>query len=140
MIAIVANVLNSDVFKSEGSKSSTNSLRLDFSSREKLLLTSFNSIAEFGLEYLFFRFLIASFIEFISELVISERSFFVIGLPFKYRTASTLVTRSMSDISLVLRSDWMIFFTEIFPNLPYIYSDAPRNNLYVSLWVSSQNL
>ena len=105
MIAIVANVLNSDVFKSDGSKSSTNSLRLDLNSREKLLFTSFISIAEFGFEYLFFRSLIASFIEFISELVISERSFFVIGLPFKYRTASTLVTRSISDIRLVLRSD-----------------------------------
>jgi len=116
--AIVANVLNSDVFKSEGSKSSTNSLRLDFSSREKLLLTAFNSIAELGLEYLFFRSLIALFIEFISELVISERSFFVIGLPFKYRTASTLVTRSISDIGVVFRSDWLILITEIFPNLP----------------------
>jgi len=31
----------------------------------------------------YFRFLIESFIELISELVISERSFFVIGLPFK---------------------------------------------------------
>ena len=120
LIAIVANVLNSDVFKSEGSKSSTNSLRLDFSSREKLLLISFNSIAEFGLEYLIFRSLIASFIELISELVISERSFFVIGLPFKYRTASTLVTRSISDICLGLESEWLIFITEIFPNLPYI--------------------
>ena len=78
MIAIVANVLNSDVFKSEGSKSSTNSFRLDFSSREKLLLTPFNSIAELGLEYLFFRSLIASFIALISELVISERSFLVL--------------------------------------------------------------
>ena len=77
MIAIVANVLNSDVFKSEGSKSSTNSLRLDFSSSEKLLLISFKSIADFGLEYLFFRSLIASFIELISELVISERSFWL---------------------------------------------------------------
>ena len=67
MIAIVANVLNSDFFKSEGSRSSTNSLRLDFSSREKLLLTAFNSIAELGLEYLFFRLFIASFTEFISE-------------------------------------------------------------------------
>ena len=105
MIAIVAKVLNSDVFKSEGSKSSTNSLRLDLSSREKLLLTSFNSIAEFGLEYLFFRSLIASFIELISELVISERSFFAIGLPFRYRTASTLVTRSISEIRWVFRSD-----------------------------------
>ena len=105
MIAIVANVLNSDVFKSEGSKSSTNSLRLDFSSREKLLLTSFISIAEFVLEYLFFRSLIASFIELISELVISERSFLVIGLPFKYRTASTFVTSSISDIGVVFRSD-----------------------------------
>ena len=105
MIAMVANVLNSDVFKSEGSKSSTNSFRLDFSSSEKLLSTSFNSIAEFGLEYLFFRSLIASFIKLISELVISERSLFVIGLPFKYRTASTLVTRSISDGGLVFRSD-----------------------------------
>ena len=82
-MAIVANVLNSDVFNSEGSKSSTKSLRLDFSSRQKLLLNSFNSIAEFGFEYLIFRNLIASLIEFISELVISERSFLVIGLPFK---------------------------------------------------------
>ena len=83
MIAIVAKVLNSDVFNSEGSKSSTKSLRKDFSSRQKLLFTSFNPIAEFGLEYLFFRSLIDSFIELISVLVISERSFFVIGLPFK---------------------------------------------------------
>ena len=78
MIAIVANVLNSDVFKSEGSKSSTNSLRLDFSSREKLLLTAFNSIAELGLEYLFFRSLIATFIELMSELVISEDPFLLL--------------------------------------------------------------
>ena len=105
MIAIVANVLNSDVFKSEGSKSSTNSLRLDFSSREKLLSTLFNTMDELGLEYLFFRYLIASFIELISELVISDRSFFVTGLPFKYRTASTLVTRSISDNGVVFRSD-----------------------------------
>ena len=83
MIAIVAKVLNSDVFNSEGSKSSTKSLRLDFNSRHKLLFNSFNAIAEFGLEYLLFRSLIASFIELISELVISERSFFDIGLPFK---------------------------------------------------------
>ena len=80
---MVANVLNSDVLRSEGSKSSTKSLRLDFNSRQKLLFTSFNTIAEFGLEYLFFRSLIDSFIELISVLVISERSFFVIGLPFK---------------------------------------------------------
>jgi len=118
LIAIVANVLNSDVFKSEGSKSSTNSLRVDFSSSEKLLLTEFNSIAELGLEYLFLRSLIASFIKLISELVSSERSFFEIGLPFKYRTASTFVTRSISDIGVVFRSDWLILITEIFPNLP----------------------
>ncbi len=104
MIAMVANVLNSDVFKSEGSKSSTNSLRLVFNSREKLLLTSFSSIADFGFEYFFFRSLIASFIELRSELVISERSFFVIGLPLRYRTASTLVTRSISDIGVLFRS------------------------------------
>ena len=118
MIAMVANVLNSDVFKSEGSKSSTNTLRLDFSSREKLLFISFNSIAEFGLEYLIFRSLIAALIELISELVISERSFFVIGLPFRYRTASTLVTKSISDIGVVFRSDWLILITEIFPKIP----------------------
>ena len=82
-MAIVANVLNSEVFNSEGSKSSTKSLRQDFSSRQKLLFTWFNSIAEFGQEYFFLRSLIASFIELISEFVISERSFFVIGLPFK---------------------------------------------------------
>ena len=105
MIAIVANVLNSDVFKSEGSKSSTNSLRLDFSSREKLLLISFNSIADFGFEYLIFRSLIASLIELISELAISESSLFFIGLPFKYRTASTLVTRSILDNGFLFRSD-----------------------------------
>ena len=102
---MVAKVLSSDVFNSDGSKSSTKSLRLDFSSRQKLLFNSFNSIAEFGLEYFIFSFFIASLIELISELVISERSFFVIGLPFKYRTASTLVTRSISDIGVVFRSD-----------------------------------
>ena len=82
-MAIVARVLNSDVFNSEGNKSSTKSLRQDFSSRQKLLFTSFNSIADLGLEYLYLRSLTASFIELISELVISERSFLVIGLPFK---------------------------------------------------------
>ena len=102
---MVANVLNSEVFNSEGSKSSTKLLRLDFNSRQKLLFTSFNSIAEFGLEYLIFSSLIASFIELISELVISERSFLVIGLPFKYKTASILVTRSISDTCFVIRSD-----------------------------------
>ncbi len=83
LIAIVASVLNSEVFNSDGSKSSTKSLREDLSSREKLLFASFNSIAEFGLAYLSFRSFTASFIEFISEFVISDRSFFVIGLPFK---------------------------------------------------------
>ena len=82
-MAMVAKVLNSDVFNSDGSKSSKKSLSFDFNSRQKLLFTSFNSIAEFGLEYLLFRFLIASFTELISELVISVRYFFVIGLPFK---------------------------------------------------------
>jgi len=80
---MVANVLNSDVFKSEGSRSSTKLLRLDFNSRQKLLFASFISIAELGLEYFFFNSLIASFIELISELVISEISFLDIGLPFK---------------------------------------------------------
>jgi len=48
----------------------------------------------------------------------STPSFFVIGLPFKYRTASTFVTRSISDIGVVFRSDWLILITEIFSNLP----------------------
>ena len=82
-MAMVAKVLNSDVFNSEGSKSSTKLLRFDLNSRQKLLFTSFNSIAELGFEYLVFKFLIASFTDLISELVISVRSFFVIGLPFK---------------------------------------------------------
>ena len=42
--------------------------------------------------------------EFISVLVISERFFFVIGLPFKYNTASILVTKSKSGNFLVMRS------------------------------------
>ena len=34
LIAIVASVLNSDVLNSEGNKSSTNSFRIDFNSRQ----------------------------------------------------------------------------------------------------------
>ena len=80
---MVAKVLNSEVFNSDGSKSSTNSLRLLFNSRQKVLLTSFNFKAEFGFEYLIFSSFIALLTKLISELVISERFFFVIGFPFK---------------------------------------------------------
>tara|TARA_Y100001968_G_scaffold144970_1_gene132392 strand:- start:543 stop:677 length:135 start_codon:yes stop_codon:yes gene_type:complete len=42
--------------------------------------------------------------ELISALVISERSFFDIGLPFKYKTASILVMSFISAKFLVIRS------------------------------------
>ena len=102
MIAIVANVLNSEVFNSDGSKSSTKSLSVDLSSREKLLFISFNSIADFEFEYFSFNSFIAWFIEFISVFIISERIFFVMGLPLRYKIASTLVTISMSGNFLVI--------------------------------------
>ena len=41
--------------------------------------------------------------ELISALVISERFFFDIGLPLRYRIASTLVTSSISGKFLVSR-------------------------------------
>ena len=104
MIAIVASVLNSEVLNSDGNKSSTNSLNVDFNSRQKLLLTSFNTIADFECEYFNFNSFNALIIELISVLVISERFFLDIGLPLRYKTASTLVTRSISGILLVIRS------------------------------------
>ena len=99
---MVANVLSSDVFNSEGNKSSTNSLSDDFNSRQYVLLSSFNSIAELELQYLIFNSSIALFIDLISEFVISERSFLDTGLPFKYKTASILVIKSISDKFLVI--------------------------------------
>ena len=119
-MAIVANVLNSDVFKSDGSKSSTKSLRVDFNSKQNVLFFSFNSIADLELEYLIFNSFIALLIEFKSELVISERSLRDIGLPFKYKTASILVTRAILENCLVMISVWLIFNTEFLFNLPYI--------------------
>ena len=53
----------------------------------------FNSIADFVFEYFSFNSLNAFSIELISALVISERFFFDIGLPLRYRTASSLVTK-----------------------------------------------
>ena len=83
MIAIVASVLNSDVLNSDGNKSSTNSFSVVFNSKQKQLLTSFNSIADFVFEYFSFNSFNALSIEVISELVISERLFFDIGLPLR---------------------------------------------------------
>ena len=50
-------------------------------------------------------------IDLTSELVISERLFFVMGLPFRYKTASTFVTNSILVLFLVIRSEGLIFFT-----------------------------
>ena len=47
---------------------------------------------------------IAWLIELMSALVISARIFFDIGLPLRYRIASTLVTSSISGNFLVIRS------------------------------------
>ena len=53
-------------------------------------------MADFVFEYFSFNSLIALITELISVLVISERFLFDIGLPLRYRIASTLVTRSIS--------------------------------------------
>ena len=103
MIAIVASVLNSDIFNSEGNSSSTNSFSDDFNSRQKELFISFNSIADFEFAYFSFNSFSALFIELISVFIISERVFFVIGLPLRYKIASTLVTISISGNFLVIR-------------------------------------
>ena len=50
----------------------------------------------------------AEIMELISELVISERFFFDMGLPLRYKTASTLVTKFISVNFLVIRSAWLI--------------------------------
>jgi len=109
----VAKVLNSDVFNSEGNKSSTKSFSVGFNSREYVLLISFNSIAELEFEYLFFNSFITSIIELMSELVISERFFFEIGLPFRYKTASTLVISPISGWFLAIVLGWLIFNYQI---------------------------
>ena len=75
------------------------------------MFVSFNTIADFEFEYFSFNCSSALIIELMSELIISERFFFEIGLPFRYKTASTLVTKSISTDFLVRRSDWLIFFT-----------------------------
>tara|TARA_Y200000002_G_scaffold379974_1_gene390407 strand:+ start:991 stop:1179 length:189 start_codon:yes stop_codon:yes gene_type:complete len=62
-------------------------------------------MAEFELEYLCFNSSKALIIELMSELVISERFFFEIGLPFRYKTASTFVISSIFGDLLVTRSD-----------------------------------
>ncbi len=110
LIAIVARVLNSDIRNSDGNKSSTNSFNEDFNSKQYALFDSFNSIADFALEYFIFNSLIALIIELISELVISERLFFEIGLPLRYKTASTLVTKSISVVFEEITSVCLIFF------------------------------
>ena len=53
-------------------------------------------MAEFDFEYLSFKSLSALMMELISELVNSDRFFFDIGLPLRYKIASTLVTSSTS--------------------------------------------
>lgn len=70
-----------------------------------MLFISFNAMAEFVFEYFSFNSYNALVIELISVLVISERFFFDMGLPLRYRTASTLVTISISGKFLVILSD-----------------------------------
>jgi len=105
LIAIVASVLNSDVLNSDGNKSSTYSFNVDFSSRQNVLFVSFNSIADNALEYFFFKSCNAILIELISPFVISANVFLDIGLPFRYKTASILVIRSISGNSVLVRSE-----------------------------------
>ena len=95
-IAITAKVLSTEFFKSAGSKSSTNSLRDCFSSNEIEELLIIISKAEEEWPYFSESCLIASFTEFRSEFVISDNVFLETGLPFKYKTASILVTRTSS--------------------------------------------
>ena len=76
----------------------------------------------------------------ISDLVISDKFFFVIGLPFKYKTASILVIKSRYDESSLIRLEFLILLPNTLYKLTHIYSDAPKNNLYVLLFVSSQYL
>ena len=61
-------------------------------------------MADLEFEYLSFNSFSAIIIELISALVISERFFFEIGLPLRYKTASTLVTKSISRHLLVIKS------------------------------------
>ncbi len=86
------------MFNSAGSKSSTNEFRFLFNSKDIDELFSTISKAEFFSAYLFFRYVITAATLLISEQVISERFFFVTGLPFKYKTASIFVDNSISSI------------------------------------------
>ena len=93
LIAITASVLKTAVFNSDGSKSSTNSFKSCFNSKDINDLLSHNSNADSGSEYLIFSFSIAISTKFISVLVNSDKLFLSIGLPFRYKTASIFVIR-----------------------------------------------
>ena len=69
-----------------------------------MLFDSFKSRADFESEYFLFNSFNAVLVEFISEFVISANVLLDIGLPFKYKTASILVIKSIADNLLSLKS------------------------------------
>ena len=102
---------------------------------------SFNTIADFESEYFSFNSSNALIIEFMSELIISERFFFEMGLPLRYKTASTLVTKSISVDFLVRRSDLLIFllpnsfpsyliFILMHPGIIYMFDYLSHPSIY----------
>jgi len=105
----VASVLNTAVFSSAGSKSSTNSFNDCLSSSDTLFLSSIKSSAEDCSAYFDLSSLIAELTEFISESVISVMDFFVRGLPFRYKTASIRVTKS--NVLVLLGPEFILLMT-----------------------------
>ena len=108
LIAITAKVLRTDVFSSDGNKSSTNSLRFCFSSSDIEESFLINSRAEDEFEYFIESSFIALLTEFISELVISANDFLGTGLPFRYKTASIFVIKSSSASFVLFELDWLM--------------------------------
>ena len=92
---MTASVLKTAVFNSAGSKSSTNSFKFCFNSKDIDDLFSFNSSADFGSEYLLFSSSKALSTKCKSVLVISEKFYIATGLPFRYKMASIFVISLM---------------------------------------------
>ena len=76
------------------------------SKNEEEKLLNIKLIAELELTYFNFSSSMALLTEFKSAPVISDRDFFVTGLPFRYKTASILVTKASSSFDSVLKSFW----------------------------------
>ncbi len=90
----MASVLKTAMLRSAGSNSSTNSFKDSFSSNDTSLFFSIKFSAEELILYFNFSSSIEDSTEMISEFVISDKVFLDNGLPFKYKTASILVTNS----------------------------------------------